>query len=158
MSLNNSQMMTLATALRSSVDPVVAACFGDKFRNDTGLLQWCNSNSTQDAWPHEISISDLFEAGNMATYGALSAGNRESWKMLLDNAPINMTRNRIRKAVAEIWLSDADGVLQRCLRKATNGEKIFGGTSATEGTITALKLNVPGLLTLSDVSDSLNQF
>lgn len=158
MILNKSQMQTLATALRTSTVPVVMDCFGANFRDDTGLLQWCNDNSASDAWPNEITQGELFEAGNMATFGALSQGNREAWKMILDNAPINLARNRLRKAVSEIWLADAAGVLQRCLRKASNGEVILGGTSINEGAVTALKLNTHGMLTLSDISTALDRY
>ena len=70
-----------------------------------------------------------------------------------------MGRNKLRLAVIDVWgNTDSVAVLQACTRKATNGEKYLGTTTVTENTVTALKLVVPGQISISDVSSALNRF
>ena len=42
--------------------------------------------------------------------------------------------------------------------RITNGEKYLGGTSATENTVTAWKLNAPGNIGMTEIQSALNRF
>ena len=107
-------------------------------------------------WVDQIT---LFEAGDVTKFDGLSAGKRDSWKLLLEFAPIDFARNKMRKAVTDIWgNTDSVAVLQACTRKATNAEKYLGGNSATENTVTALKLNWTGTISYSEIGEILNRY
>jgi len=155
--MNKTQKQTLAAALRAETNAGVVAAMA--IRNDVGLADWCNADSSADAWQSATSSRDLFEATNIAKFDNLTAGKRDAWKLMLDFAPINFARNKMRKAVTDMWgNADSVSVLQACTRKATNAENYLGGNSATENTVTALKLNWSGTLSHSDVSDVLNNY
>jgi len=151
------QSQTLATALRAETDAGVVAMMA--IRNDVGLAEWCNAVSTVNAWHPVMTGRLLFEAGDVTKFDGLSAGKRDSWKLLLEFAPIDFARNKMRKAVTDIWgNTDSVAVLQSCTRKTTHAEAYLGGNSATENTVTALKLNWSGTLSHSDISDVLNRY
>jgi hypothetical protein len=155
--LNQTQMQTLAAALRAEQNVDVVAAMS--VRNDVFLTQWCNTAGSSDAWNPALSSKLLFEASDIGKFDNLTAGKRDAWRMMLDFAPIDFARNKMRKAVTDTWgATDSVAVLQACVRKATNGESYLGGTSATENTVTALKLSVPGNLSIDDISNSLNAY
>lgn len=155
--LTNTQIQTLATALRTETNPTVVAAM--EIRNDVGLAEWCNAASVVDVWQPAMTNRLLFEAGDVTKFDGLSAGKRDSWKLLLEFAPIDFSRNKMRKAVTDIWgNTDSVAVLQACTRKATNAENYLGGNSATENTVTALKLKWTGTLSHSEISDVLNRY
>lgn len=155
--LTNTQMQTLATALRTETDPAVVAAMA--IRNDVYLAEWCNATSAVDAWQSAMTNRLLFEAGDVTKFDGLSAGKRDSWKLMLDFAPIDFSRNKMRKAVTDIWgNTDSVAVLQACTRKATNAENYLGGNSATENTVAALKLKWSGMLSYNEISDVLNRY
>lgn len=155
--LTNTQMQKLATALRTETNPTVVAAM--EIRNDVWLAEWCNADSAVDAWQPAMTNRLLFEAGNVTKFDGLTAGKRDSWKLLLEFAPIDFARNKMRKAVTDIWgNTDSVAVLQACTRKATNAENYLGGNSATENTVTAIKLNWTGTLSHSEISDMLNRY
>lgn len=149
------QMTTLAAGLRASTDPTVVAALS--IRNDIALTDWCNANSSTDAWNDAADKRTLFEAMDVAKFDNLTAGKRDAYVVLMDNAPIDASRNKMRKAIDDIWgNTDSVAVLQSLLRKATNGELILGSTDATTNTVTAKKLDVPGKINLTDLSVALN--
>jgi len=155
--MNEAQKQTLAAALRAETDAGVVAMMSK--RNDVGLAEWCNAASATDAWNPSMSARDLFEAGDVTKFDGLTAGKRDSWQLMLDFAPIDFARNKMRAAVKDVWgNTDSVAVLQACTRKATNAENYIGGNSATENTITALKLKWTGTLSHSDISDVLNRY
>ena len=157
MSLNQTQMQTLASALRAETNVNVVAAMS--VRNDVFLTQWCNTAGSSDAWNPAMDSKSLFEASDITKFDNLTAGKRDAWRVMLDFAPIDFSRNKMQKAAKDIWgVADSVAVLQACVRKATNGEAYLGGTSATENTVTALKLSVPGNLSLDDISNSLNAY
>ena len=155
--LTTAQMQTLATALRAEQDAGVVAAMA--IRNDVALTSWCNSLSAVDAWSEAVPSRDMFEAMNITKFDNLTAGKRDAWRVLLDFAPIDFTRQKMRKAIEDIW-SAADGVaiLQSFTRKATQAEKYLGGTDATTNTVTAKKLNYTGSVSIDDVSNALNAY
>ena len=156
--LNTTQQQTLAAALRAETNAGVVAAL--VIRNDVILRDWCNAASATLAWSVSITSKELFEAGNILKYdGIAQAAKREAWQMILQYAPQDMSRNKMRLAVIDVWGStESVAVLQACRRFATNGEVYLGGASVTENTVTALKLNVPGNISLDDISNSLNAY
>lgn len=155
--MTETKKQALAAALRAETDAGVVAMMA--IRNDVGLAEWCNAASAVDAWQPAMTNRLLFEAGDVTKFDGLSAGKRDSWKLLLEFAPIDFARNKMRKAVTDIWgNTDSVAVLQACTRKATNAENYLGGNSATENTVTAIKLNWTGTLSHSEISDMLNRY
>lgn len=153
--LTTAQMTTLAAGLRASTDQTVVSALA--IRNDTALADWCNANSTIDAWNNAVDKRGLFEATDVAKFDNLTAGKRELWTLLLDNAPIDFSRNKMRKAIEDTWgATDSVPILTSCTRKATNGELILGYTEATTNGVTAKKLDVPGQIRDGEVSMALN--
>lgn len=155
--LTDTQKQTLAAALRAETNQTAIEALA--IRNDVALAEWCNAASAVDAWQPAMTNSMLFEATVVAKFDGLTAGKRDAWRLMLDFAPVDFTRNKMRKAVTDTWgNTDSVAVLQACVRKATNAERYFGGTSATENTVTAWKLNWSGSISLDDVSNSLNAY
>jgi hypothetical protein len=155
--MTESQYQTLAAALRAETDAGVVNYLAN--RMDVQLAEWCNADSAVVAWQPAMTNRLLFEAGDVTKFDGLSAGKRDSWKLLLEFAPIDFSRNKMRKAVTDIWgNTDSVAVLQACTRKATNAENYLGGNSATENTVTALKLKWTGVLSHSEISDVLNRY
>jgi hypothetical protein len=96
--------------------------------------------------------STLFEATDVTKFDGLTAGKRDAWRLLMDNTPIDMGRNANRKAVQDIWgNTDSVAVLQALREKATRAQVLFGGTSKTTNTVTALDRAFTGLLSIDDV-------
>lgn len=154
--LTNNQKTTLAAALRAEANQGVmdAVAIG----NITYLVEWCNGLSATDAWNTSVSGNDLFEAGDVTKFDGLTAGKRDAWRMMLDFAPIDMSRGKNRKAVQDVWgNTDSVPLLQDMRRKATRGEVYLGGSSATTNTVTALKLNYVGSLSIDDIATALNE-
>ena len=155
--LTTEQMQTLAAKLRAETNIDVVDAMS--IRNDVLLTQWCNTASAQDAWNPSMTNKMLFEATDVAKFDNLTAGKRDAWRLMLEFAPVDFARNKMRKAVTDTWgNTDSIPVLQACVRKATHGEQYIGGTSATENTVTAWKLNYSGNVSIDDVSKSLNLY
>lgn len=156
MALTTAQETTLAAHIKASTDPAVIAA--RTIRNDVELARLYNVASTTDAWRSEMSGRDLFEATDVTKFDGLTAGKRDAWRLLLNFAPCDMTRQKNRKAAVDVWgNTDAVAVLQACTRKATVAESVLGGNSATTNTVTALKLNWEGSLSVDEVSYALNR-
>lgn len=155
--LTDSQQQTLAAGIRAETNQACVDALA--IRNDVAMTEWVNGPSTQDAWNPEMTGKLLFEASDVAKFDNLTAGKRDAWRMMLDFQPLNFSRNKLRKAVIDVWgTTDSVAVLQSCTRKATNGEKYLGGTSATENTVTAWKLSVPGNISMNEISTALNRY
>jgi len=158
MALTDTQLTTLGAAMMAETDPVFLARIpGD----DMWVTQWVNTETANDAWHNGCAKRELFESTNVTKFDNLTAGKRDAWKLMLDNAPIDMTRQPMRKAIIDIWGSvDSASVLQSCLKKATRGEMYLGSsTVATSNpTVSALKLNYQGAISLNEVSMALNKF
>ena len=155
--LTDSQQQTLAAGIRSETNQTCVDALA--IRNDVAMTAWVNAASAQDAWNPAMTGSLLFEATDVAKFDGLTAGKRDAWRLMLDFAPVDMARNKMRKAVVDAWgNTDSVAVLQACVRKATNGEKYLGGTSATENTVTAWKLSVPGKIGMNEISTALNRY
>ena len=153
----DAQLQILAAAIRAETNqPCVDAI---AIRNDVALEQWINSDSAQSAWHPAMTAIDMFEVTDVTKFDGLVAGKREAWRLMLDFAPINFGRQKFRKAVTDAWgTTDSKAILTACTRPATNGEKYLGGTTATENTISALKLRFHGNIPISEIPDALNRF
>lgn len=155
--LTETQKQTLAAALRAETNQTCVNALA--IRNDVALAEWCNSASAQDAWSPALTGKLLFEASDIGKFDNLTAGKRDAWRMMLDFTPLDFRRNKLRKAVVDTWgTTDSVAVLKACTRKATNAEIYFGGNSATENTVSALKLNWFGILNYNEISDVLNHY
>ena len=143
MGISQQQLNTVVIALRASSDPVVVNALAHN--NHVKLADWCNDNSATKAWMSAASRRDLFEAMNIATYDAVSAGKKDSWQMMMSVAPIDMARAAMRKGILDIFVTaDANTMLAALTEWASNAELLLGGNSATSGTVTALKRNWAG--------------
>jgi hypothetical protein len=129
-------------------------------RNDVAITNWYNQASTTDAWRVAVPKEDLFEQMPIATFDGLTAGKRQAWQIMLDCSPVNFGLANMRKGVLDIWAaSDANAILSSaCVEKALRGEIVFGGESKTSGTVTAIKRNFIGTISLNDVSNALNAY
>lgn len=154
--LTDAQETILAAHIRASQDAAVVAAVA--IRNDVELARLYNLASASDAWKVAMSGRDLFEATDVTKFDGLTAGKRDAWRLLLSFAPVDMTRQKNRRAAQDVWgNSDSVAVLQACIRKATVAEAALGGNSATTNTVSALKLNWEGTLSTDDVSYALNR-
>ena len=155
--MTEEQLVLLAAGIRAETNQTCVDALA--IRNDVAMTEWINGNSAQDAWNPSMSSGLLFEATNVAKFDGLPAGKRDAWRLMLDFAPVDMSRNKVRKAVVDAWgNADSVAVLASCVRKATNGEKYLGGNSATENTVTAWKLAVPGNIGMNEISTALNRY
>lgn len=155
--LTDNQLQTLAAGIRAETNQACVDALA--IRNDVAMAEWVNSASSQDAWNPEMTGKLLFEASNIGKFDSLTAGKRDAWRMMLDFQPLDFARNKMRKAVVDTWgQTDSVAVLQACTRKATNGEKYLGGTEATENSVVAWKLNVPGNIGMMEIATALNRY
>lgn len=154
--LTNTQKTTLAAALRAETNQGVIDAVA--ISNITFLVEWCNGESATDAWNTAVSGSQLFEDADVTKFDGLTAGKRDAWRLMLDFSPIDMSRAKNRRAVQDVWgNTDSVPILQDMRRKATRGEAYLGGSSATTNTVTALKLNYVGSLSIDDIATALNE-
>ncbi len=161
MALTTAQETTLAAHIRASKDAAVIAALA--IRNDVELARLYNLASDTDAWQSAMSARGIFEATDVANYDNITqAGKREAWRMLMDFAPIDFTRNKYRKVITDVWAAtlsagNLTALTQSFTRKATVAEAVFGGASATTNAVTALKLKWEVALSTDDVSYALNR-
>ncbi len=121
--------------------------------NVQSLMAWVNGVSTTDAWLYAATRTQLFEATNITKFDALTAGKRDAWRLMLDNAPIDFGRNPMRNAVVDAWgNTDSVTVLQALTEKATRAQAAIGGTSKTTNTVTALDRTYTGTVSQVDTT------
>lgn len=155
--LTDAQLQTLATALKAETTQSVVNALA--IRDDITLTTWVNAPSAISAWNATMAKRDLFEATDVTKFDGITQGKRDAWRLMLDNSPIDMSRQKMRKAVQDTWgNADSVAVLQACTRFATNGEVYLGSADATTNTVTAKKLNFAGYISINDVSSALNRF
>ena len=153
--MDATQRAQLGTALRAETDPGVVAAIAA--RNDSYVTNWCNGLSATDAWLSSATDRDLFEATDVTKFDGLAAGKREAQSRMERFSPLDFTRQKMRKALQDIWgNADSVAVLQALRRKATRAEVYLGGNQATTNTVTALKLNFEGSVSAEDVGRALN--
>lgn len=160
MALTYAQLATLKTSILTSVDAEIVAL--RTARNDTELTIKLNSaiNPAQLAWISNQPPQESDGAPNYSTYDSLVAGKRDSWRIFLAY-PRDFTKNKVRKWVTDIWGnatagSNGEAVLLAATKNATIFEVMMGGNTANTGTVTALKLNYSGTVSMQDVAAALN--
>jgi hypothetical protein len=153
MPLTTAQLATLKTAVIA--DPVAGPIrlAGDTF----GLLAWCNApKAGVTAWRTQVQPQELDEAASYATFDSLVAGKRDSWRILI-MFPRDMSRVKVRNWVVDVWgaataASISEAVLLVGTELATNAQAVFGGPSATTGTVTALRRAYAEAITQDEVN------
>lgn len=162
--LTDSQMQSLAAAIRASTDPAVVAALA--IRNDVALTDWANSASTFVVWKTRAAQDELMQLAGFdwVQIDNLTAGQARIWEWLFANndRAIDPSKAQIRAGIGECWKGTAakvavgTAVLNGCKRFATMVEKLFAtgtGTDATPGALT-----FDGSVGLTEVSTSLNRF
>lgn len=155
-----SHYATLAAHIRANTDPIVVAALA--IRDDDAIRDWYNTATTTDAWMNAVDRLALFEMTPITNFDGLTAGKRDAWRLMLEQAavvPIDFGRAKPRAVVRDIWsVAQADAILTSCIRKATRCEMVFGGTVETSGTISATDLLVSEWLASYTISTVLNQY
>lgn len=162
MALTRAQLATLAAHIRANQDAAVVAAL--TIRNDSELARLYNlpASPATSAWMKAASAVAIFEATDLARFDNVSAGRRESWRMLQDFAPHDFGNNKRRNAVVEIWsaqtLGQRNAVLSALTENATLAEVALGGQTKTSetGGVTALDRNWAGVISIEDVGVALN--
>lgn len=158
--MTRDQQQLFAAAVRANVSPEIVAALA--VRADDVIRDYYNAVSSTDSWRVDVDSNALFEATPITSFDGLSAGKREAWKLMLDQAgrsALDFGRAKLRNAVLDIWaLAQANSILTACTRKASVGELIFGGAVKTSGSVTATDLTLEITLTTDDVSAALNNF
>jgi hypothetical protein len=153
--LTTSQLTALAAAINASTDPNIINWRSPSVGNDGGIAAYYNeiNSPVVKAWRASVDRAALFDSMNLTQYDGLTAGKRDSWALMLEQAPLDFKRNKIRSAVTDIWnAGTATSILTDCTRDATRAEALFGGSDATDGSVTAKKLSNEGALTSNEVA------
>jgi hypothetical protein len=108
-----------------------------------------------------VAAKTLDEGADYSTFDSVAAGKRDAWSLFLQYARRDMSKNKNRKVVIDVWgnaiaASVAESILQASLVLATHAEAYLGGGSASTGTVTAIKRNWTGQVTLDEVATILN--
>ena len=155
-----SHYATLANAIRANTAPEIVAALAN--RQDSFICNWYNQPTTTDAWEAAVTRQALFEMMPITSFDGLSAGKRDAWRLMMEQAsiePLDFGKPRLRSAVRDIWPAvNADAILTACTRKATRCEVIFGGSVEASGSVSATDLNIEEALTASVVSVCLSQY
>lgn len=155
MALTRNQQTALRNALTAETNPTVVAALA--IRDDVTLTDWCNGASTTDAWIANCDRRTLFEAMDIAKFDGLTAGKRDAWRMMMENAPLDFGRNKLRTAVQDAWgTQDSVAVLSALREKATRAESYIGGAMKTTNTVSAIDRAYVGALSINEVSVALN--
>jgi len=126
--LSSAQRVTFAAAVNAENNAGLVAC--RTIRDDTCIQAFYNASTSNKAWRETITAKEVFEAMNLTNFDGLSAGKRDAMRAILNAATENASRF----------------------------EMVFAGASASEGTVTAVKRNVLGPVSINDVSNSLNGY
>lgn len=156
MTLTTQQLATLKTAIQA--EPAVAAFLaaGD----DGSIAAYYNGLSATTAWMTSVPPRTLDEGADYSAFDTLAAGKRDAWALFLQYAPRDLSKNKNRKVVTDVWgaataASIAESILTAATRKATRAEELFGGNVGSTGTVSATKLAWEGTITGSDVAFAL---
>lgn len=155
--LTDAQLATLAAAIRASADPDVVAALA--IRNDVGLADLYNRNSTFVVWRTAVEPAEYREAIVWADCDALSAAKARSWEWITGqmSLPLDPSKANVRAGLADVWPvgTTRTQLLAVAKRYATQAERLYAtgtGTTATPGL-----LGWEGQLGHWDVSKALNE-
>ena len=118
---------------------------------------WCNGPSSNTAWKANVPASISDQAATYTTYDSLTQGKRDSWSIFLMFTR-DFTLGKIRKWVTDVWGAGTitDAILTAGTEIATRAQNILGGTSKTEGGVTALNRNYDGQVDTSELARLVN--
>lgn len=157
MALTQTQAATLKAAILAETAPSFVEA---RTRGDDGFLAAffnAPASPTLLAWRTAATARDLDEGADYSAFDSVQAGKRDAWALFLMYGPRDLTRQKARKVITDVWGnatagSVAEAILQAGSRAATRGEKALGGNSpATTGTVTALRLTFEGSITSQDI-------
>lgn len=161
MGLTSQQITALRTAIHAETDPSVVQWRNPATRDDGSLRTWLNQPSATLAWGENVASKALDEGADYSTFDSIAAGKRDAWAIFLQYGPRDMSKNKNRKVVTDVWGnatggSTAEAILQAATLLATHAEAYLGGNSGSTGTVTAIKRNWVGVVTLDEVAAILN--
>ena len=154
------ELTALKAHILANTDPAVQAALA--IRNDTELQRLYNlpASPTVAAWLKAATARQIFEATNITQFDSVSAGKRETWRMLMDFAPIDFGRNQMRNALMDVWsaqnASQRNSILTALTEPATVAQVALGGTNRTSEGVTALDRNFWGQVSIADIGAALN--
>lgn len=153
--LTPEQIQTLKTFVAASVVPAIVAARTAGATYDLSLLLSAKATPTIKAWRAEVPAKDLDEGADYAAFDSVQAGKRDAWQMFLVYAPRDMSKQKVRKVVTDVWGnatggSIAESVLNGCTENANVAEVAIGGTTAATGTVSALRRDFVGSVSQSD--------
>lgn len=158
--LTNAQLDLIKTGIETSVDPAMQAAVAA--RNDTEIANLLNVVGTVNAWAEEMSSVALFQAMDINQFDTItSAAKRETWRLMLDFAPLDMRQQENRQAVIDVWgTTNGQPLLQKCRRKMTLAELLvtpdIPANRATTSTVQGVKTLWNGFITPDDVGRLFN--
>jgi hypothetical protein len=153
--LTPSQKSTFLAAINAETNQGLVTC--RQARDDGCIATFYNAATATKAWREAVSGREVFEAMNLTNYDGLTAGKRDAWSLMLTFSPLDFTRGKIRAAVNDIWsATDRDAILNATTEFSSKFEMLFGGNSFTTGGVTAIRRTLPYVLTIDDVSATLN--
>jgi len=152
---SNAQLVTLKNAINAETDVTFVSL---RTAGATGAMaEWYNGaiSPVQKVWNTATPAAVIDEASNWTAFDTLSQGKRDSWAFFF-NFPRDFTRGKVRSWVTDVWGSatggsDSEKILLAAQRDAKRGEIVFGGTTRTTGTASALELNWAGSMRSEDV-------
>lgn len=156
--LTTDQLATLRAAILA--EPAVAQFLADGRHNAIKDFYNAYADPAVKAWRPYYDANDLFSATKLTEYIARTAGERQAYDMLLSRGALDATRKAIRDAVADIFSGQSNStsraaILNDMTENATRAHVLFGGSSVTTDTVTALKRNYTDLLTDHDIYEAL---
>jgi hypothetical protein len=124
------------------------------------LVTELNKASATVAWKVSVAPADLDDAPDYSTFDTIAAGKRDSWAFLL-NFPRDLTRNKTRKWITDVWGnatagSNAESILLAGTEPATVAQNVIGGSTKVTGTVSALDRSYIGLISLNDIVEMFN--
>lgn len=153
--LTTAQLLTMRSWVQASVDPAIVDARTRGATYDLMLLLNAKATPTTKAWSAEVTAQTLDEGADYAAFDSVAAGKRDAWRLFLDYAPRDMSKQKLRKVVTDIWGSATAGstsesILNGCTENATVAQVAIGGSSASTGTVSALKRTFDGIVTQED--------
>lgn len=153
--LTPAQIQTLAAFVAASTDPAIVDARTRGATYDLSLLLSAPASPVVKAWRVDVDAQALDEGADYSAYDGVQAGKRDAWAMFLAYAPRDMSKNRNRKVVTDVWGnatggSVAESVLQGCTENARVAEVAIGGSVTNTGTVSALKRDFVGAVTQAE--------
>lgn len=143
--LSPTEISTLRAAIIASTVPVVVAA--RTAHDSQALADYYSADASPavPAWSTNVDSQTMFGALNIANYDSVLAGKRDAFRLMMEFAPVDATKNQIRKGIVDIFVAaDAAAMLNAMTVNANNLEVVFGGNSPASGGVTALKRNYVG--------------